>query len=75
MAGVLRQGETACRVAVGAVADKILKTFLDSNVKIRGAMVQMGEIALIDDKWAWDEVEKNDFFAHQKKQLLNGINI
>ena len=23
-------------------------------------MVQMGEIALIDDKWAWDEVEKNE---------------
>ena len=33
--------ETACRVAVGAIANKILKTFLDSNVKIRGAMVQM----------------------------------
>ncbi len=62
--------ETACRVAVGAIANKILKTFLDSNVKIRGAMVQMGEIALIDDKWAWDEVEKNDFFCPSKKTAI-----
>ncbi|MDG1153716.1 MAG: chorismate synthase [Alphaproteobacteria bacterium] len=62
--------ETACRVAVGAIANKILKTFLDSNVKIRGAMVQMGEIALIDDKWSWDEVEKNDFFCPSKKTAV-----
>ena len=62
--------ETACRVAVGAIANKILKTFLGSNIKIRGAMVQMGEIALIDDKWSWAEIEKNDFFCPSKKTAI-----
>ena len=37
--------ETACRVAAGAVARKIL----GSKVKIRGAMVQMGEMEMIPE--------------------------
>ncbi|MGB1361150.1 MAG: chorismate synthase [Alphaproteobacteria bacterium] len=61
--------ETANRVAAGAVARKVLENILGKKVKIRGAMVQMGEIGLVDEKWSWAEIEKNDFFCPSKKTV------
>ncbi|HMG51740.1 MAG TPA: chorismate synthase [Inquilinus sp.] len=50
--------ETACRVAAGAVARKIL-----AGVTVRGALVQIGPHAIDRGRWDWDEVDRNPFFC------------
>ena len=50
--------ETACRVAAGAIARKVVP-----GVTIRGALVQMGEHAVDRARWDWDEVARNPFFC------------
>ena len=54
--------ETAARVAAGAVARKILPA-----MKVRGALVQMGEIEIDRKEWDWDEVARNPFFCPDAK--------
>ena len=49
--------ETACRVAAGAVARKVLAP----NITIRGALRQLGEHRISDENWDWNEVENNPF--------------
>ena len=51
--------ETACRVAAGGIARKIL----GRGVKIRGAMVQMGDRVIDRSKWRWTETGKNSFWC------------
>ncbi len=51
--------ETAMRVAAGAIARKIL----GAEIKIRGALVQVGEKHIDRNNWDWDEVNSNPFFA------------
>ncbi|MFI4988807.1 MAG: chorismate synthase [Alphaproteobacteria bacterium] len=51
--------ETACRVAAGAVARKIL----GPGVVIRGAMVQMGPHKIDRASWRWEAVDENPFFC------------
>ncbi len=51
--------ETACRVAAGAIARKILGT----NIKVRGAIVQIGPHMIDRNGWSWDEVSNNQLFA------------
>jgi chorismate synthase len=51
--------ETAARVAAGAVARKIL----GPDIKIRGALVQLGPHPIDRGRWNWAEVEKNPFFC------------
>lgn len=55
--------ETACRVAAGAVARKVLGT----SISIRGALVQIGTETINRDNWDWKQVEKNPFFSPDKK--------
>jgi len=50
--------ETAMRVAAGAVARKVI-----GDVRIRGALVQIGGHAVDRTRWSWDEVEVNPFFC------------
>jgi chorismate synthase len=50
--------ETATRVAAGAIARKIL-----SGITIRGALVQMGTLAVDRSRWDWDAVDCNPFFC------------
>jgi chorismate synthase len=50
--------ETAARVAAGALARKVVP-----QVRIRGAMIQMGELAIDRDRWDWDQVDQNDYFC------------
>lgn len=54
--------ETACRVAAGAVARKILERDFP-DVHIRGAMVQMGPHRVNPDNWDWDELTRNPFWC------------
>ncbi len=49
--------ETACRVAAGAVARKVL----GPDIIIRGALRQVGEHSVSDSKWDWNEVDNNAF--------------
>lgn len=51
--------ETAMRVAAGAVA----RLILGGQVKIRGALVQIGDLKVNRDRWSWDEVKNNEFFC------------
>ncbi len=50
--------ETAMRVAAGAVARKVLP-----EVKIRGALVQLGTEKIDRAQWDWEEVDRNPFFS------------
>ena len=51
--------ETAMRVAAGAVARKVI----GPDVRVRGALVQMGPHGLDRARWDWDEVRRNPFFC------------
>ena len=51
--------ETACRVAAGAVARKVL----GPGVLIRGAMIQMGPHKIDRERWSWQAVGENPFFC------------
>lgn len=51
--------ETAMRVAAGAVARKIL----GESVRIRGALVQIGDKLVDRARWDWDTVHTNPFFS------------
>ncbi len=50
--------ETATRVAAGAIAAKVLP-----GVVVRGALVQIGDIAIDRSRWDWAEVDNNPFFC------------
>lgn len=55
--------ETACRVAAGAVARKVLNHILPAPVIVRAALVQVGKSRIDPGKWNWDEVGNNPFFC------------
>ncbi len=50
--------ETAMRVAAGAIARKIVPA-----MRVRAALVQMGEHRIERANWDWDEVDRNPFFC------------
>lgn len=50
--------ETAARVAAGAIARRIM-----ADVVIRGALIQVGKHRIDRDRWDWDAVSANPFFA------------
>lgn len=50
--------ETAARVAAGGLARKVL-----AEVKIRGALVQIGEHRINRANWDWDRIDDNPFFC------------
>jgi chorismate synthase len=66
--------ETATRVAAGAIARKVIP-----EMRVRGALVQMGEIEIDRDRWDWDEVARNPFFcpdadaAKRMEDYLDGV--
>ena len=51
--------ETANRVAAGAIARKVL----GDDIKIQGAVIQIGEKIVDGDNWDWDEVNNNSFWC------------
>jgi chorismate synthase len=54
--------ETASRVAAGAIARKII-----AQVRIRGALVQIGPHKIDRAHWDWEECAKNPFFCPDAK--------
>jgi chorismate synthase len=67
--------ETASRVAAGAVARKVL----GADIKIRGALVQIGPHAIDRGAWDWEQTEQNPFWcpdatvAGQWADYLDGV--
>jgi chorismate synthase len=55
--------ETAMRVAAGALARKVL----GQSVRIRGALVQLGEHRIDRAAWDWDAVEDNPFWCPDRQ--------
>ena len=55
------------RVAAGAVARKVL----GDAITIRGALVQVGDLAIDRDTWNWDEVERNPFWCPDAAMAKN----
>ena len=53
--------ETAMRVAAGAIAHKIISSRTKKNMKIRGALVQIGPHKINRDNWDWEETQRNPF--------------
>jgi len=51
--------ETACRVAAGAIARKIL----GDKISVRGAVVQIGQHKIDRAHWSWDEIDNNPLFC------------
>jgi chorismate synthase len=60
--------ETACRVAAGAIARKVLES-LYKNVTIRGALVQIGAKSIDRKNWKWAEIDRNPFFCPDAKAV------
>ena len=54
--------ETASRVAAGAIARRVIP-----DIKIRGALVKMGEHEVNRENWDWNSVQENDFFCPDSK--------
>jgi len=54
--------ETACRVAAGAIARKVLGSKFD----IRGALTQIGPHQINRNHWDWQQVSKNSFWCPDK---------
>jgi chorismate synthase len=54
--------ETANRVAAGAIARKIVP-----DMRVRGALVQIGKDSIERKNWSWDEVGNNPFFCPDAK--------
>ncbi len=56
--------ETACRVAAGAIARKVVP-----GMRVRGALVQIGPHRIDRANWRWDEVDNNPFFCPDPKAV------
>ncbi|HWG03517.1 MAG TPA: chorismate synthase [Beijerinckiaceae bacterium] len=57
--------ETAMRVAAGGVARKVIE-----DVRIRGALVQMGPLKIDRANWDWDQIDENPFFCPDAKAAV-----
>lgn len=55
--------ETACRVAAGAIARKVLATQIGAQVKIKAGVIQIGALKIDPDSRDWCAVDDNPFFA------------
>lgn len=66
--------ETAMRVAAGGIARNVIP-----NIKITGALVQMGDLKIDYDNWSDETISQNPFFcpdaqmAHQWEDYLDKI--
>jgi chorismate synthase len=59
--------ETAMRVAAGAIARKVIKKKINSNYKITGALVQVGNSKIDYKNWNDEFINQNDFFSPDEK--------
>ena len=62
--------ETAMRVAAGAVARKVIVQKVNNQVKITGALVQIGKSKINYSNWNEDFISQNEFFCPDK-EIIN----
>lgn len=55
--------ETACRVAAGAIARRVLTEQLGNDISIRAGVIQMGSHSIDRTRLDWAEVDNNPFFC------------
>jgi chorismate synthase len=55
--------ETASRVAAGAIARLVLARLVEPAPVIRGALIQVGPLAIDRARWDWQAVEQNPFWC------------
>ena len=69
--------ETAMRVAAGAIARKVINKKIDNQVKITGALIQIGNSKIDYNNWDENIISQNDFFCPDEniiskwKDLIN----
>ena len=59
--------ETAMRVAAGAIARKVINKKIDNQVKISGAIIQIGNSKIDYNNWDEKIISQNDFFCPDVK--------
>ncbi|HCP00171.1 MAG TPA: chorismate synthase [Rhodospirillaceae bacterium] len=55
--------ETASRVAAGALARKVIDSLVPSCITVRGALVQVGNMAIDRRNWDWSVIGDNPFWC------------
>ena len=55
--------ETACRVAAGVIAEKVLQSVYGKDVLIRACLTQMGPHKIDPAQFDWDETGNNPFWC------------
>lgn len=69
--------ETAMRVAAGAIARKVISKKINNQVKITGALIQIGNSKINYNNWSENIISQNDFFCPDEeivpkwKDLIN----
>ena len=58
--------ETAMRVAAGALAELLLKKFCSNKLKVKSAVIQIGNEKINDKSWNNSFIHKNPFFSPNK---------
>ena len=64
--------ETASRVAAGALARKVIESLIPGGVTLRGALVQVGTMAIDRANWDWDVIGDNPFWCPDPKMAGPG---
>ena len=59
--------ETAMRVVAGAIARKVINKKIDNQVKITGALIQIGNTKIDYSNWDESIISQNDFFCPDEK--------
>jgi len=59
--------ETAMRVAAGGVARRVLEHVVGPGLRIRGALVQVGDRPVDRTRWDWAAVDENPFFCPDRE--------
>ena len=67
--------ETAMRVAAGAIARKVIWKKIGNQVKITGALIQMGNSKINYDNWNENFISENEFFCPDEKIITEWKNL
>ena len=67
--------ETAMRVAAGAIARKVIWKKIGNQVKISGALIQIGNSKINYDNWNENFISENEFFCPDKKIITEWKNL
>ena len=67
--------ETAMRVAAGAIARKVINKKINNQVKITGALIQIGNSKINYNNWDESIISQNDFFCPDEEIISEWKNL